>query len=69
MQRFIVVLWLIGLVVSSIGFLWAVFHNFVDISITLLIVNVVLSLACWLIARKRARRRARWAAYLRRYQS
>lgn len=69
MQRFLAALWLPGITVSSIAFLWSVFHNFMDVSMTLIIVNIVLSLACWRRAVRRARCRARWAAYLRRSRS
>lgn len=67
MQRCIAILWLIGITISSIAFLWSVFHDFRDVSMTLVIVNVVLSLACWRVAVRRARRRRAWAAYIRRY--
>ena len=66
--RIIPILWLIAITVSSMAFLWALFHNFMDMGITLGIVDLVLSLACWRIATRRARRRRAWAAYLRRYQ-
>ena len=62
------ILWLIATTISSIAFLWSVFHNFVDVSMSLVMVNIVLSLVCWRIAARRARRRRAWAAYLRRYQ-
>lgn len=68
MQRFIAVLASIGIVVSSIACLWAMFHSFKDISITLGIVDVVFSLACWRMAARRRARRRRWQAYLHRYQ-
>ncbi len=68
MQRLLAVLWMIAITVSSMACLWAMFHNFRDMSITLGIVDLVLSLACWRIATRRARRRQAWAAYLQRYQ-
>lgn len=67
MQRFLAVLWLIAITISSIAFLWSMFHNFMDVSMSLLIVNTVLSLVCWRVAVRRARRRQAWQAYLHRY--
>ena len=69
MDRLIAVLASIGLVVSSLACLWAIFHSFMAMSITLGIVDMVLSLVCWRMAIRRARRRQAWTAYLRRYQS
>lgn len=68
MQRLLMIFWYVAIVVSSIGFLWAVFHNFMDVSMSLVIVNIVLSLVCWRVAVRRARRRRAWQAYLQRFR-
>ena len=68
MQRLLMIFWYVAIVVSSIGFLWAVFHNFTDVSMSLVIVNIVLSLVCWRFAARRAKRRRAWQAYLQRFR-
>jgi hypothetical protein len=68
MQQFIAVLWYIAMVVSFISCLWAMFHSFIAIGVIVGLVDIVLSLVCWKLAKKRARRRrARPAYVVRRY--